>query len=223
MKKISEFLKRLWANQRIRLIAIVLPCLALLFLAIRSLTTTEVLRKKLHVSEGRAEVLELALKQKEANYEELVETSEKKISELNGEIDSANTVLVRLTNENLGLEEKRQALEDSLAGGGSDYEKQSKVKDRIISTYRTEVFNLKSEIAEKDKIIFALSGKYESEHALRLECEKLGSSYLQSLNAKDDQIRALSRIVGRTERREKLKTAGSLTLLALLGVLYFAK
>lgn len=118
--------------------------------------------------EAKVEAGEAALLVKDKFMEKAQKEHDEKIAELNGMIDSAQTVIMNLEGKDKELAGALQGLETA--------ELTLIEKGELIVNLRSQIsiwrerFDLSQKtIAEKDKIIFSLTEKYESEHRLRLE------------------------------------------------------
>ena len=102
---------------------------------------------------------ERALKLERRNHDE-------RVAELNGMVDSSNTVIARLTEKDKTKAERIEELEELVSQSPTAEEKIEYLT--TLSAEWKERFTLCTQaVGEKDKIIFSLQEKYEAESLLR--------------------------------------------------------
>jgi len=173
---------------------------------------------EISILKAQVEFNEQRLKKKDAELEIIVAGYERKIAELNGNIDSAMTVVARLE----GADEKIRAQTIELARS----EALITDKDELIGNLRKQIeawkerFSLAEQrLAEKDRIIFALSEKYEAEHKIRLEI----SASLESWKAQYESLKTLN---AKNEKRylseKRKRTAEKIIFASVAGIAIYS-
>jgi len=168
--------------------------------------------------QGEVEARDEQLEIKEAGLKELEQRHEEKIAELNGEVDSAYTVIETLRAEDHNKSETIVRLE-------SEFDKLSD-KDPQIKNLKAQVeewkgrFSLaQDKLSEKDKIIFSLQEKYEAELELRKVTQVVLEEYKTGLGIRDELVAELERKLRSTSRWQTLER---LAFLAVSGVLLYS-
>lgn len=149
--------------------------------------------------------------------DERIEALEKLKSEMDGMIDSYNTVIANKDEEIAKRDTRLVNLNEQLKNASSDTERVVILTEQV--HLLTEKFHLAQEqLGEKDKIIFSLDQKYQTQikisDELRLQLQsqiELTSSSRQLIDSLESQIVHLRRTSG-------LKTYLGLGLIALLVV-----
>jgi len=161
--------------------------------------------------------LEIQLRETDAKVNEAIDQYEQRIAELQGNIDSSNTVISNLEQESSGLEAKIKSLEHAQIS--------IKDKDELIQNLQSQVhlwterFSLaQAEIAEKDKIIFSLTEQYESAKEIIIEKDKQILSRDELLVIKDLRIGGLEKQIEHDKFWNKIKTYGFYGSLIYIGI-----
>ena len=161
--------------------------------------------------------LEIQLRETDAKVNEAIDQYEQRIAELQGNIDSSNTVISNLEQESSGLEAKIKSLERAQIN--------TKDKDELIQNLQSQVhlwterFSLaQAEIAEKDKIIFSIKEQYESARGIIIEKDKQILSRDELLTIKDLRIAGLEKQIKHDELWNKIKTYGFYGSLIYIGI-----
>jgi len=153
--------------------------------------------------------------------EQASKSHEKRLAELNGLIDSSNTVIARLEEEGHHKTERIEELEETFPQLSTAEEKIEYWK--TWGTEWKEQFQLCSQVVvEKDKIIFSLTEKYEAEQTIRLSVEQslnLTEKQLLLLQAQVHEISSLNQTLIRKFRWSKSVRTG--TTLAFVGVVAY--
>jgi len=136
-----------------------------------------------------------------------------KIDELNGHIDSANTVIATLQAHQEQANGTIGSLNDKLAQAQTDAEKVP-ILTALVQEWIGK-FNLaQATIAEKDKIIFSLTEKYQAQLQIseRHKADWTAETSLRTLA--ETRLNLLDKRVVGLERKLKLRNAGDLILVA---------
>ncbi|MDD5007267.1 MAG: hypothetical protein PHC68_02555 [Syntrophorhabdaceae bacterium] len=136
-----------------------------------------------------------------------------KIDELNGHIDSANTVIATLQAHQEQANGTIGSLNDKLAQAQTDAEKVP-ILTALVQEWIGK-FNLaQATIAEKDKIIFSLTEKYQAQLQIseRYKADWTAETSLRTLA--ETRLNLLDKRVVGLERKLKLRNAGDLILVA---------
>ncbi len=158
------------------------------------------------------------IKEKSAEYIHLQRETGEKIAELNGMVDSSNTVIAH--------KEEEIATQDDKLGELREAQK-ILINDRdIIENLKQQIFLLdkkftlaRSELREKDKVIFALNEKYEYEHTLRLQADNLLEKLSRQGEDKILLIQNLKKQLAHQKRVSLYEKLGVGVACLLLGVL----
>ena len=144
---------------------------------------------------------------------EAIAEYEKKIAELNGNIDSSNTIIAGIGEKDEALADRTKRLEAA--------RREITNKDALISNLEQQVetwrarFSLAQDtIAEKDKIIFSLTDKYEIQLKITKEREAQILARDNLLEIKDLRIAGLEKQIARDHFWSKAK---SYALVGTLG------
>ena len=162
-----------------------------------------------------------ALKASDKSLRDAEKAHSKKIGELNGMIDSSNTVIARLGESDKAKAKRIRDLEATLPNLNTVEEQIAyyttwgqEWKDRFSLCQQT--------VGEKDKIIFSLTQKYEAEFQLRLQTEELIGDYKSQLSLSTQQLQTQGNLVTKLERKlrwnKSLKTG---TVVALVGTVAY--
>lgn len=143
------------------------------------------------------------------------------MGELNGMIDSSNTVIARLMEEDAVSERRIGELEA--------LHPESPTEEEIIDNWqeRTELwknrFSLcQAVIVEKDTIIFSLSQKYEAESQLRSRVEGLLGGYKTQVSLLETQLHSTASLTATLERKLKYnKSVKTVSVLAFVGAVVY--
>lgn len=145
-----------------------------------------------------------------------------KIDELNGAIDSANTVIVDLEKGQTKAGNTIVKLNDTLAQAKTDAEKVP-ILESLVKEWSNKFSLAQNQLAEKDKIIFSLTEKYESQVRISLQytVDWKNEKALRELGEKrsslqDKRIRSL-------ERRLKLRNVVDVLIVVGAGYLVLSK
>ena len=136
-----------------------------------------------------------------------------KIDELNGAIDSANTHLATLEQSQINAGNTIVKLNESLTTAKTDAEKVP-ILTALVQEWIGK-FNLaQATIAEKDKIIFSLTEKYQAQLQIseRYKADWTAETSLRTLA--ETRLNLLDKRVVGLERKLKLRNAGDLILVA---------
>ena len=161
--------------------------------------------------------LEIRLKETDAKANEIIDQYEKRIAELQGNIDSSNTVISNLGGESSVLEAKIKSLER--------VQETITDKDELIQNLQSQVnlwkerFSLaQAEIEEKDKIIFSLTEQYESAKGIIIKKDKQILSRDELLTIKDLRIAGLEKQIEHDKLWNTIKTYGFYGSLIYIGI-----
>ena len=165
---------------------------------------------------GIIEEKDVELSEKSEAYEVDKKVHEEKINELNGAIDSANTVIARLEEKDIGKSDKIRELENKYKNLETDTERVNNLEAQVES-WKTRFSISQDKIAEKDKIIFSLQDKYQSELNMRVDCEKLLKTFLESQAIRDELIAELNKKLRSKQRASVLERGVGLVVIAALA------
>lgn len=157
------------------------------------------------------------LAEKDKAYEDDKKAHEDKIAKLDGAIDSANTVIARLEEEQVAKDEKIEELEkedEQLEDYEPKYYNMKKQRDEWMAK-----FNLsENKSVEKDKIIFSINEKYEAEKKLRIDgAEALIKKHKQNIKDRDKLIAELKHRLKTKRRASALERTIGLAIVACLA------
>ena len=158
-------------------------------------------------AEARADLIQTELKKTEIVYKSDREDWEKKILELQGNVDSAYTVIARLEGDVVVSDGRRADAEADLALAKTDAERVP-ILSGLYDEAKTEINTLKEARKEDAKIIFSINEKYEGEHKLRLDSESMYAGAQKVIAEKDGALRAKDKIILKLELKGKLKFWG---------------
>jgi len=173
----------------------------------------EILRLKAEIADQKDVIVE-----KEASYNKLRDDTEAMVAELNGMIDSSNTVIARKDEEIATQDERLAELREA--------NKVLTNKDEIIENLKEQVFILdkkftlaQAQLSLKDNVIFALNEKYKVEYKLRLESEALCEGLRVQVKKQILLIDALEMKLAYQKRVSLYQKIGFGALGLLLGVI----
>lgn len=146
---------------------------------------------------------------------------DKAITILNGKINSSNTVIARLMEEDKSKEKRIEELEEELP-------KLSTAEEKIEywetwGTVWKERFTLCTQVgSEKDKIIFSLSQKYEVESQLNIQLVSLSRIQKTQISLLETQLQTTASLTAKLGRQLRLsKSVRTGTALVLAGVVVY--
>jgi hypothetical protein len=142
-----------------------------------------------------------------------------KIDELNGAIDSANGVIAGLEQGQTNAGNAIVKLKESLSQAKTDAEKVP-ILESLVAEW-TIKFNLAQDtIAEKDKIIFSLTAKYQSQLVIseRYKADWTDETSLRKMA--ETRLSLLDKRVGSLEKKLRLRNVGDVLLIA--GAVFLA-
>ena len=158
------------------------------------------------------------IEKKTSEYDALKSERDEKIAELNGMIDSSNTVVMRKEEEIATQDKKLKELREA--------NKVLTNKDEIIENLKDQIIILdkkftlaRQQLDEKDKIIFALNKKYEAEHRLRLQGEDVIEALVKQVDTQGELIDKLEKKIAYQSRVAWYWKVGGPLAGILLGVL----
>lgn len=166
--------------------------------------------------EAIVESKDVQLEEKSKAYEADKKAHEEKINELNGAIDSANTVIAKLEEKDVDKSKEIKELEDGYKNLEKDAEKIYNLQEQI-DNWKIRFSIAQDKIAEKDKIIFSLQKKYNNELNLRLKSEKLLISMRESQVMRDELIAGLEKKLRSKQRASILERGVGLGIIAALA------
>jgi len=157
------------------------------------------------------------LEEKDKAYEANKKAHEEKINELNGTIDSANTVIAKIEEEQVVKDERIAELikeDEELEDYKLKYENMTTQRDDWIAKFNLSEDNL----VEKDKIIFSINEKYEAEKKLRIDgAESLIEEHKKNIKDRDDLIAELKHRLKIKKRASTLERTIGLAVVAALA------
>lgn len=166
------------------------------------------------------------LKQAEKALNKEIKAHAKREAELNGLIDSSNTVIERLTASGLEKARRIRELEDSFPEPPTAEEEIEHW--RALTIEWKGRFTLCTEtVGEKDKIIFALREKYEALSLLHLQVDGVLDGYRNQVPLLKGQIQTQGVLIAKLERKlrwnKAIKTGSTLAFVAVVVYLFVEK
>jgi len=194
-----------------------------LFLVVRDCNDSpdaEIDRLKGEVAEKDKQIerRDAQLKIKNEALEEIKEDYEEKISELNGAIDSANTIIENVTVESDARLEDLEKKDSELTDYKDKYENMTAQRDEWKNKFTLVV-------REKDSVIASAQKKFEEERDLRETTEIVLSDHKIALVERDDALASRDELIESLEKklrtRNRWRTLERLAFLSLSGVLLY--
>lgn len=155
------------------------------------------------------------LKMKDEALEEIKKEHDKKIAELNGVIDSANTIITNLEEKDKETSGELSELEEKFENLEDKDEKISNLQGQL-TLWKARLDLSSQKLKKKDTIIFSLQKKFDEEHTLYLAQELVVIDYKKSIATRDELIAALNQKLRHRSRSRWLERAGFVTLSGIL-------
>ncbi len=167
--------------------------------------------------EAVVESKDVQLAEKDKAYEADKKAHEEKINELNGAVDSANTVIAKIEEEQIVKDDRIAELmkeDEQLEDYEPKYYKMKDQRDEWIAKFNLSEDNL----AEKDKVIFSLNEKYEAEKKLRIDgAESLIAEHKKNIEDRDELIAELKHRLKIRQRANTFERTIGLAVIAALA------
>ncbi len=151
--------------------------------------------------------------------ETVIKEQKKKIAELNGAIDSANAVIARLQQGQDDADETISDLNGRLALAKTDTDRVP-ILTAMVEGWRTKYNNAVLVIAEKDKIIFSLTEKYESQVRITTQYIVDWKNEKALNKTAEIELNLMGKRIGSLQRQVKARNIVDVLLVA--GALYLA-
>ena len=187
-------------------------CLVVIFKSCNQDLGAEIGRLK-----GEIEARDDQIKMKEQGLAEIKSDRDRIEAEMDGAIDSANTVIATLNEKD---EQKAKKIDDLEKQVESAENKHSQVQSlrKIIGLWEERFSLAQDAIVEKDAIIFSLKKKLSAEKKLRLAVEVVRNDYKDSLQTHKELISELTK---KLRPRSRWQTMERLAFDGVAGLLLY--
>ena len=203
-------------KKKLTIIIVGLVILAM-FLTLRNCKLTPEIGRQQGVIEAGNETIreqDATIKTKDKAYRDAEKAHEKRLAELNGLIDSSNTVIARLEEEDNKSNVRIEELEELISQPSTSEEKIENM-EKLTLELKNRFSICQQTITEKDAVIFSLSEKYESVLLLLPPLEAQVEAYRKGRQENLSQLkhyRQLSQKLSRQLRWNKSLRTGSILL-----------
>jgi len=187
-------------------------CLVIIFRSCQYDPGAEIGRLK-----GEIEARDEQIKMKEQGLAEIKADRDRIEAEMNGAIDSANSVIANLEAKDEEQKNKIDGLKEEYMLLQEQAQRLDNLKEQV-SAWKQRFDLAQKKLTEKDEIIFSLTQKYNKELELRKVTEIVLGDYKQQALVRNELISELER---KLRHKNRWQTLERLAFLAIAGLLTY--